>query len=98
MAEALRNLKFESTRADPDVWICLAAQEDGHEYNEMLFVYIHDILAISHQAWKVVESIGEVYKIKAGSDKEPDIYLGEMLRSSSYQMEEKSGRHPQDHM
>ena len=42
----------------------------------MLFVYVDGILVISHQAWKVVESIGEVYKIKAGSDKEPDIYLG----------------------
>ena len=38
--------------------------------------YLYDILVISHQAWKVVESIGEVYKIKAGSGKEPDIYLG----------------------
>ena len=76
LAEALRNLKFESTRADPDVWIRPAAREDGHGYYEMLFVYVDDILAISHQARKVVESIGEVYKIKAGSDKEPDIYLG----------------------
>ena len=38
LAEALRNLKFESTRADPDVWIRPAAREDGHGYYEMLFV------------------------------------------------------------
>ena len=76
LAEALWNLKFESTRADPDVRIRPAAREDGHGYYEMLFVYVDDILVISHQARKVVESIGEVYKIKAGSDKEPDIYLG----------------------
>ena len=76
MAEALWNLKFELTRADPVAWIHPVVREDGHEYYEMLFVYVDDILAISHQARKVVESIGEVYKIKAGSDKEPDIYLG----------------------
>ena len=97
MAEALRNLKFESAKAEPDVWIRLAVRENGHEYYEMLFVYVDNILAISHQARKVLESIGEVYKIKAGSDKEPSTWE-QMLRSSSYQMEEKSGQHPQDHM
>ena len=49
---------------------------DGHEYYKMLFVYVGHILVISHKAQRVVESIGEVYKIKAGSNKEPDIYLG----------------------
>ena len=38
LAEALRNLKSESTRADPDVWLHPAVREDGHECNEMLFV------------------------------------------------------------
>ena len=97
LAEALRNLKCKSTRAVPDVWICLAVREDGHEYYEMLFVYVDDILAISHQARKVVELIGEVYKIKAGSDKEPDIYMGADVEKFQLPDGRKSGQHPQDH-
>ena len=33
----------------------------------MLFVYMDDILAITHQAQNVVELIGLVYKIKLGA-------------------------------
>jgi hypothetical protein len=42
----------------------------------MLFVYVDDILAISHKATKLVSQIGEYYWIKPGSDKAPEIYLG----------------------
>jgi hypothetical protein len=42
----------------------------------MLLVYVDDVLAISHRAKEVIDSIGEIYKVKPGSDKEPDIYLG----------------------
>jgi hypothetical protein len=76
LAQALRDLKFESTKADPDVWIRAAAREDGHEYYEMVFVYVDDILVISHKAREVIESIGQMYTIKPNSDKEPEIYLG----------------------
>jgi hypothetical protein len=75
-AEALRDLGFVSSVADPDVWIRAATREDGYEYYEMLLVYVDDVLAISHRAKEVIDSIGEIYKVKPGSDKEPHIYLG----------------------
>ena len=49
LAEVLAGLGFESTRADPDVWIRAAARSDGHKYYKMLFVYVDDILAVSHK-------------------------------------------------
>jgi hypothetical protein len=76
LAQALRDLGFESTLADPDVWLRPAARDDGFEYYEMLFVYVDDILAVSHKAKEVIESIGKYYKVKPGSDKAPEIYLG----------------------
>jgi hypothetical protein len=33
-------------------------------------------LAISHELKILIDAIGEYYKVKPGSDKEPDIYLG----------------------
>jgi len=76
LAQALRDLGFTSTTADPDVWIRAAVREDGFEYYEMVLVYVDDCLAISEKPQLVIESIGEFYKVKPGSDKEPEIYLG----------------------
>ena len=47
----------------------------------MLFVYMDDILAITHQAQKVVESIGLVYKIKLGATRNQISTWEQMLRS-----------------
>ena len=51
LAQTLRDLGYESSKADPDVWLRKAVKENGFEYYEMLlFVYIDDILALSHRA------------------------------------------------
>jgi hypothetical protein len=42
----------------------------------MLFVYVNDILALSHRAKNAIEEITEFYKAKEGSVKPPEIYLG----------------------
>jgi hypothetical protein len=42
----------------------------------MLLVYVDNVLAISHEPKVRIDAIGEYYKVKPGSDKEPDIYLG----------------------
>jgi hypothetical protein len=77
LAQALRDLGFESTLADPDVWLKPVARDNGFEYYEILFVYVDDsILTVSHKAKEVIEPIGKYYKVKPGSDKAPEIYLG----------------------
>ena len=76
LAQALQDLGYLSTKADLDVWICKAIHDDGHLYCEMLFVYVDDILALSHQAETVITKITQFFTVKEGSMKPPEIYLG----------------------
>jgi hypothetical protein len=52
------------------------SHDDGYKYYEMLLVYVDDVLVMSHEPKVLIYAIGEYYKVKPGSDKEPDIYLG----------------------
>jgi hypothetical protein len=76
LVQALHDIGFVSTIADPDVWIQPAACKDRYTYNKMLLVYVDNVLAISHEPNVLIDAIGEYYKVKPGGDKEPDIYLG----------------------
>jgi hypothetical protein len=42
----------------------------------MLFVYVDDILALSHKAEEAIKEITTFFKAKDGSIKPPKIYLG----------------------
>ena len=48
----------------------------GGKYCEMLYVYVDEILALSHKATEVIKEITSFYKAKEGSIKPPDIYFG----------------------
>ena len=41
----------------------------------MLFVYVDDILCVTHQALEVLQEIGKFYTIKQDSLKKPELYL-----------------------
>ena len=53
-----------------------AVKENGVDYYEYVFVYVDDLLALSVKPNLVIESIGKFFRVKPGSDKEPDRYLG----------------------
>ena len=76
LAEALVQLGFKSTRGDPDVWIRASFCLNGGKYYEILFVYVDDILVLSHKSTEVITEITSFYKATEGSIKPPDIYLG----------------------
>ena len=76
IAKVLKDLDFVSTLDDTDVWIREAFREDGFNYYEMIFLYIDNILAVSHKAKDVIKDIMDFYRAKEGSIKPPDIYLG----------------------
>jgi hypothetical protein len=76
LAQALQDLGYQSTKADPDIWIHKAVCDDDHKYYEMLFVYVDDILALSHKAKAVIMEITQFFTAKEGSMKPPEIYLG----------------------
>jgi hypothetical protein len=75
LAQLLQDLGYKSSKADPDVWMREAIKTNGHKYYEMLFVYVDDILALSHQATMSIQEITNFFKAKDGSIK-PEIYLG----------------------
>jgi hypothetical protein len=67
LAQILRDVGYDSTKADPDVWIRKVVNNNGHQYFEMLFVYVNDILALSQQAENAIKEIATFYKAKDGS-------------------------------
>ena len=50
--------------------------DSGHEYYEMLFMYVDGILSVSHKPQEAIAEIANFFKPKDGSIKEPKIYLG----------------------
>ena len=49
LASILQGLGYESTKANLDFWICTVVTDSGHEYYEMLFVYVDDILSLKNK-------------------------------------------------
>ena len=61
LAEKLHDIGFIPTRADPDVWRQPAVKPDGFEYYEYILCYVDDLLAISHDAQKVLKSVQDTF-------------------------------------
>lgn len=79
LVDTLRNMGFEDTRADPDVWRRSRSKLDGTLYYELVLVYVDDILCVGHDPNETIRKIGEVYEIKEGSDGPPKLYLGAQI-------------------
>lgn len=76
LAQTIEEMGFTSTVVDPDVWRRRATKPSGEEYYELLLVFVDDILIMSHEATKHVESLKEVYTLKPESVGPPSMYLG----------------------
>ena len=83
LAEKLHDIGFIPTRADPDVWHRPAVKPDGFEYYEYILCHVDDLLAIGHNAEKVLKSIQDTFKFKDDKIDKPDIYLGAQLDKMS---------------
>lgn len=76
VAQSLRDIGFSSCLADSDVWLRPATKPDGYEYYEYVLCYVDDLLVLSHKPGDVMKILSTKYKLKDGSIKKPDIYLG----------------------
>ena len=76
MASTLREAGFESSKADPDVWMRPNTKPDGFQYYEYVLMYVDDTLAVSHDPKRIMDHLASKYTLKPGSVKEPDVYLG----------------------
>ena len=79
LVEKLHDIGFIPTCANQDVWRQPAVKPDGFEYYEYILCYVDDLLAISHDAQKVLKSVQDTFKFKDDKIDKPDIYLGAQL-------------------
>ena len=79
-SQTLKDMGFESTKADPDVYIRPATKPCGFEYYEMLLVYVDDILCISHDTSLTEKALKATYRLKDDSTGEPERYLGANIK------------------
>ena len=80
MAEKLTDLGFQSSLADPDVWLRAAVKGDGEEYYEYVLMYVDDILAISIEAEAILRDVQSTFKLKNDRIDVPEFYLGAKLQ------------------
>ena len=91
----MKELGFESSKADPDVWFRLSKRAkrkpnsaglmleecEGEEYYEYVLLYVDDCLVISDRAESLLrDEIGQHFELKEASIGEPSQYLGGKLR------------------
>jgi hypothetical protein len=66
--------------ADPNLWYKLMVHPvDGFEYYADVLIYVDDCIAIGHDATEMLHEIDKYFKMKPGSIRDPDIYLGAKL-------------------
>ncbi len=71
LASSLRDMRFISSQADPDVWIRSAGT-----HFDVVLVYVDDILVFAKDPQTTMNELGKLYELKPESVHEPDIYLG----------------------
>ena len=81
MADCMRNLGYESCKADTDLWFkeCVRP-DDGLRYYAYVLIYVDDCLAIHHDAQSCLLEIDKFFTMKPDSIGDPDVYLGAKLR------------------
>ena len=72
----VEGLGFTMCRADNDVWMRKGTNVAGQEVWEYVLVYSDDLLIIGLHPDEVASRIDQHCKLKHGSVKEPDQYLG----------------------
>ncbi len=80
MAEQLSKMGFQSTTADPDVWLRAASKGDSEQYYEYVLMYVDDILAMSCDAKARLHDVRKTFKLKNYQIKAPEFYLGAKLQ------------------
>ena len=76
ISSIIEDLGFTMCRADNDVWMRPGVNAAGEDVWEYVLVYSDDLLMIALHPGEIAARIDQHCKLKAGSVKEPDQYLG----------------------
>ena len=64
MAQSMKDLDYSPCQADADVWMRPMIKPDGFEYWEYVLIYVDDILVVSHEPERLMESLSALYRLK----------------------------------
>lgn len=78
-SETLHSMGFQSSLADPDVWMRPATSESGFEYYEYILVYVDDILVLSVSPQPIMQTVQQAYRLKEPPTA-PTTYLGATIK------------------
>ena len=84
-----KQLNFKPTFADPDVYRKARIKPDGTRFYAYLIIYVDDVLCVDINPHTTIEQIGSTYRVKEGSNKFPDMYLGMDVRK--WEMQDLQG-------
>ena len=56
LSTTLKNMGFESSRSDPDIWPRLSTNTRREKHREWIVVYLEDLLAISKDLKAIIET------------------------------------------
>ena len=73
-------LKFKTSKADPDVYMKRKTRKNGEQYYAYLIVYVDDLLSIDDNPEEAIYHVGQMFRIKEGSVGFPDMYLGANIK------------------
>ena len=76
ISEIIEGLGFQMCRADNDVWMRPAVSVSGEHVWEYILVYSDDLLIVGLKPNEIAARIDQHCKLKDGSVKPPDQYLG----------------------
>ena len=75
LGDAIKDMGFKPTRADPDLWI--KASKNGKKY-EYLATYVDDIIIVAEDPMKYLETLKNKFPIR-NIEEMPEYYLGSNL-------------------
>ena len=75
-------MEYERCLADHDLWYKADVYPDGEPYYRYILLYCDDCLSIGLDAAKELEKLDHYFQMKPGSIGDPDVYLGNKLRTT----------------
>jgi hypothetical protein len=84
LAQAIGDMGFKASLADPDVWMRPAVKPDGSKYWEYLATYVDDVLCLSLDPKGIMTTLEETYTLKKGSVGPPTRYLGATVKQWTF--------------
>ena len=76
LGEAISNMGFRPTRADPDLWIRLDEENNKYEY---IATYVDDIIVVAKNPMQYIDTIKTKFPIR-NIEEMPEYYLGNNLQ------------------